>query len=120
VEGGTPSWLQEKRHERRIVLVTGSPDDPAAARAAAVLLSLDAGSHAPIALHVDSPDGTLEAALVLINVLGTLRTPVRTQCRGHVGTPAIGAVAAAAQRAAPGRTRGSASIRRACKCPEPP
>jgi ATP-dependent Clp protease protease subunit len=95
-EGGTPPWLHEKLYEHRIVLVTGWLDDAVAARAAAALMSLDA----PIEIHVDSPDGTLEAAFVLIDMLGAIRAPVRARCRGQVGTPAIGVVAAAGQRAA--------------------
>jgi ATP-dependent Clp protease protease subunit len=41
-----------------------------------------------------------KAAFVLIDVLGAIRAPVRVRCRGQVGTPAIGVVAAARQRAA--------------------
>jgi hypothetical protein len=66
-EGGTPPWRHEKLYERRIVWVTGWLDDAVAARAAAALMSLDAASDAPIEIHVDSPDGTLEAAFVLID-----------------------------------------------------
>lgn len=39
---------------------------------------------------MDSPDGTLEAAFVLIDTLGMIWTPIRAQCRGLVGTPAVG------------------------------
>ncbi len=99
-EGGTPPRLDEKLYEGRIVLLTGWLDDAVATRAAAALMSLDAASDAPIEIHLDSPDGTLEAAFVLIDVLGAMRAPVRARCRGQVGTPAIGVVAAAGQRAA--------------------
>jgi ATP-dependent Clp protease protease subunit len=98
--GGTPPWLHEKLYERRIVLVTGRLDDAVAARAAAALVSLDAAGGAPIEIHVDSPDGTLEAAFVLIDTLGAIRAPVRALCRGQLGTPAIGVAAAAGHRAA--------------------
>jgi ATP-dependent Clp protease protease subunit len=98
--GRTPPWLHETLYERRIVLVTGWLDDAVAARAAATLMSLDAASDAPIEIHVDSPDGTLEAAFVLIDTLAVIRAPVRARCRGQVGTPAIGVVAAAGQPAA--------------------
>jgi ATP-dependent Clp protease, protease subunit len=80
------------------VLVTGRLDDALAARAAAALSSLDAASDAPIEIHVDSPDGTLEAAFVLIDILGAIRAPVRALCRGQVGTPVIGVVVAAGRR----------------------
>ncbi len=60
-------WLQEQLFERRIVLVTGQLDDGAAAKAAAALLALDARGERPIELHLDSPDGALGAAFVLID-----------------------------------------------------
>jgi len=72
------------------VLVTGRLDDDAAAEAAAVLMALDANADKPIELHLDSADGTLDL----------LRAMLRVQCRGQVGGPAIGVVAAADHRAA--------------------
>jgi ATP-dependent Clp protease, protease subunit len=93
-------WLPEHLLARRIVLVTGRLDETAATRTAAALLSLDAAGDAPIELHVDSPDGTLEAAFVLVDTMDHLRAPVRARCRGTVGTPAVGVVAVAVHRAA--------------------
>jgi len=98
--GGSPAWLHETLFERRIVLVTGRLDDAVAIRAAAALMSLDAAGAGPIELHVDSPDGQLQAAFLLVDTLGQLRAPVRARCRGAVGTPAIGVVAAAGDRSA--------------------
>ena len=63
-------WLQKQLFERRIVLVTGRLDDAAANEAAAALMTLDATGEEPIELHLDSPGGTLEAAFVLIDMLG--------------------------------------------------
>ena len=65
-----------------------------------MLLGLDPSGAAPIELHVDSPEGTLEAAVALIDTLGMIRAPVRALCRGLVGTPAIGVVAAVGHRVA--------------------
>jgi len=93
-------WLQEQLFARRIVLVTGRLDDDAAAAAAGALMALDANADKPIELHLDSADGTLEAAFVLIDTLDLLRAMLRVQCRGQVGGPAIGVVAAADHRAA--------------------
>ncbi len=93
-------WLQEQLFERRIVLVTGRLDDDAAAKAAAALLVLDARGDRPIELHLDSPDGALGAAFVLIDAADTLRSALRVVCRGQVGGPAIGVVAAADHRTA--------------------
>jgi ATP-dependent Clp protease protease subunit len=63
-------------------------------------VALDALSDAPIEIHLDSPDGTLEAAFVLIDAIDAVRAPVRVLCRGRVGGPAIGVVAAADRRVA--------------------
>jgi ATP-dependent Clp protease, protease subunit len=98
--GEPPAWLSETLHERRIVLLTGRLDDALATRAAAALMSLDAAGARPIELHVDSPDGALEAAFLLVDTVGALRSPVAARCRGLVGTPSIGVVAAAGHRSA--------------------
>jgi ATP-dependent Clp protease protease subunit len=93
-------WLQEQLFARRIVLVTGRLDGAAAAKAAAALLALDASENRPIEIHLDSPDGALEAAFVLIDTADTLHSTLRVLCRGQVGGPAIAVVAAADHRAA--------------------
>jgi ATP-dependent Clp protease protease subunit len=99
------AWLQEKLFERRIVLVTGRLDDAAATEAAAALMILDTGGDEPIQLHVDSPDGTLESAFVLIDTLDVLHATLRAHCCGQVSGPAIGVVAAADHRSASPHTR---------------
>jgi ATP-dependent Clp protease, protease subunit len=99
------AWLQEKLFERRIVLVTGWLDADLAAEAAAALMTLDATGDEPIELHVDSPDGTLESAFVLIDTLDLLHATLRAHCRGQVGGPAIGVAAAADYRSASRHTR---------------
>ena len=99
------AWLQEKLFERRIVLVTGRLDADLAAEAAAALMTLDAIGDEPIELHLDSPDGTLESAFVLIDTLDRLRATLRAHCRGHVGGPAVGVAAAADHRSATPHTR---------------
>jgi ATP-dependent Clp protease protease subunit len=96
----TPDWLQEKLFERRMVFVTGRLDDTLVAQATAQIMTLDAFSDEPIDVFVDSGDGTLEAAFVLIDVLDAAHTTVRVRCRGQVGGPAIGVAAAADHRSA--------------------
>ncbi len=98
-------WLEEKLFERRIVLMTGLLDDGAAAETAAALLTLDARGDEPIELHLASPDGTLESAFVLIDTVDLLHSRLRVHCRGQVGGPAIGVVAAADHRVASAHTR---------------
>jgi ATP-dependent protease ClpP protease subunit len=99
------AWLQERLFERRIVLVAGRLDADLATEAAAALMTLDAMGEEPIELHLDSADGTLEAAFVLIEIVDLLRTTLRVQCRGEVGGPAIGVAAAADYRSASPHTR---------------
>jgi ATP-dependent Clp protease, protease subunit len=99
------AWLQAKLFERRIVLVTGRLDADVAAEAAVALVALDDIGDAPIDLHLDSPDGTLEAAFVLIDTLDLLRATLRAHCRGQLGGPAIGVLAAADHRLAYPHTR---------------
>jgi ATP-dependent Clp protease protease subunit len=94
------AWLQEKLFERRIVLVTGRLDADLAAEAAAAVMTLDATGDEPIELHLDSPDGTLESAFVLIDTFDLLHATLRAHCLGQVGGPAIGVAAAAHQRSA--------------------
>jgi ATP-dependent Clp protease protease subunit len=99
------AWLEEQLFERRIVLVTGRLDDDTAAKAAAALLALDARADRPIDLHLDSPDGALGAAFVLIDTAETLRSALHVLCRGQIGGPAIGVIAAADHRTAAPHTR---------------
>ncbi len=93
-------WLREQLFQRRIILLTGRLDEFVAGETTAALMSLDAIGDAPIDLYLDSPDGTLEAALVLIDTLDALRAVVRVHCRGQVGGPVIGVVAAGDRRSA--------------------
>jgi ATP-dependent Clp protease, protease subunit len=99
------AWLQEQLFERRIVLVTGRLDDDLAAEAAAAAVTLDAIGDEPIEFHLDSPDGTLESAFVLIDTFDLLHATLRAHCRGQVGGPAIGVAAAADHRSASPHTR---------------
>lgn len=102
---GLGGWLEEQLFERRIVMLTGRVDADAARRAAAALVALDADSARPIELHLDSGDGDIGAAFVVIDILGALRASLRVRCRGQVGGPAVGLVAAADHRVAASHTR---------------
>ena len=97
---GTPPWLQERLFGQRAIFLTGTVDNPAATRAAAELMLLDATGPEPIQLYLNCPDGTLEAALTLMDTLDLLRSPVRAQCFGQVGGPSVGVLAVADTRVA--------------------
>ena len=97
---GLGDWLNEQLFERRILTLTGPLDDGAACRAAAAMTALDAGGAEPIELHLDSADGNLGAAFLVIDAIGALRASLRVRCRGQVGGPAIGVLCAADRRVA--------------------
>jgi ATP-dependent Clp protease protease subunit len=75
-------------------LVSGRLDAGFAAEAAAGLMTLDAIGDEPIELHLDSPDGTLESAFVLIDTIDLLHATLRAHCHGQVLGPAIGVATA--------------------------
>jgi ATP-dependent Clp protease, protease subunit len=103
--GRLSAWLREKLFDRRIVLLTGELDDSLANEIVAALLSLDAISDEPIDLYVDSPDGTLGAAFALIDILENVRASIRIHCRGQIGGPVLGILAAGARRFAAAHAR---------------
>ena len=98
-------WLDEQLFERRIVRLNGRLEDDAATKVATALLALDARATDPVQLHIDSADGALGAAFVLIDTIDTLRSTLRMFCRGQVGGPVIGLMAARCHRAAAPHTR---------------
>jgi len=95
-----PDQVYERLFERRIVLVHGELDDAAATSLCAQLLTLDAERNEPIRLEVQGLSAELAAALTVMGVLDVLRVPVRACAGGQVGGPAIGILAAAAERRA--------------------
>jgi ATP-dependent Clp protease protease subunit len=95
-----PDWLREKLFERRIVMLTGPLDHALAAQVQAQLLALDAPDAEPIVLHVDSADGALAAAFVVMDAMDALSAPVHALCRGRIGGASLGVVASAARRTA--------------------
>ncbi len=86
--------------ERRIVLLTGHLDEPAASRAAAAVMLLDADGDEPIDLHLACPDGELDAAAMLAETLELAGAPVSVSARGTVGGAALAALAAGDRRLA--------------------
>jgi ATP-dependent Clp protease protease subunit len=83
---------------RRIVVVHGDLDGDRASETAATLMTLDALGDEHIELRLHAPGGTLEAAMVLIDVIDVLGVPVHTTALGVVGGGAVGVLAAGARR----------------------
>src|SRR5436305_12670121 len=98
--GGLPDFLTAQLFERRQVFLTGVLDSAGATSLAAQLMTLDALGDAPITLYIASPDGTLEAALTLIDTLKLLRSDVRAHCLGRAGGPSLAVLAVADRRSA--------------------
>jgi ATP-dependent Clp protease, protease subunit len=95
-----PDQVYERLFERRIVLAHGELDDEAATSLCAQLLTLDAERNEPIRLEIQGLAAELAAALTVMGVLDVLRVPVRAYAGGQVGGPAVGILAAAAERRA--------------------
>lgn len=86
--------------ERRVVVVAGRLDGAAAGEAAMALAALDGSGDGPVDLRLDCPDGDLEAALSLMDVVELTGVTVRVTCVGSAGGPAVGVVAVGHRRAA--------------------
>jgi ATP-dependent Clp protease, protease subunit len=97
---GSPDFLEREMFARRVVFLTVQLDATLAMRTAAELMTLDAAGADPIDVHVGCPDGTLEAALSIMDTLDLLQAPTRGHALGEVGGPAIGIVAVCRQRTA--------------------
>jgi len=82
------------------VLAHGELDDEAATSLCAQLLTLDAERNEPIRLEVQGLSAELAAALTVMGVLDVLRVPVRAYAGGQVAGPALGILAAVAERRA--------------------
>jgi ATP-dependent Clp protease protease subunit len=92
--------LAEQLWRRRVVLLSGRLDLPAAEAAIGRILLADADGPEPIQLYVHCPDGDLAAAVVLTETLQLVRARVIALATGTVGGPVVGAYAAARVRRA--------------------
>jgi ATP-dependent Clp protease, protease subunit len=103
-EGRSPApmeeWLQQRLFDQRVVLLQGSLDSVTASRVAAQLVALDALGGHRITMHMNSADGDLEAALLLMDTMDALHVPVHAIATGSVGGAVLGVLAAAGQRSA--------------------
>jgi len=95
-----PEWLQAQMFERRVVLLSGRLDDLLATAVATQLMTLDGSGDEGIQLHLNSAEGTLTAALTLMDTISALGVPVEAICTGRAKGPALGVLAVASRRLA--------------------
>ncbi len=86
--------------EQRVVWIRGSLNDLSATAAASQLMTLDSTGDEPIQLFINSGDGTLTAALTVMDTMAALGVPVEAVCTGRAEGPALGVLAVADRRLA--------------------
>jgi ATP-dependent Clp protease protease subunit len=97
---GPAEWLRRQLLERRVVGLLGTLDDRCATEVAAALMTLDATGDSAVELQIDSANGTVDAAMALMDVIDLLGVPVHAWCSGRAGGPAVGVLAVCGSRVA--------------------
>lgn len=90
--------LAEPLLAHRVVMLRGYLDAALATSVAGQLMALDAWGDGRVQLHIGSPGGELDAALMLMDTIGAMGVPVETIGSGEVSGPAIGVLAVARPR----------------------
>ncbi|HUY07868.1 MAG TPA: ATP-dependent Clp protease proteolytic subunit [Candidatus Dormibacteraeota bacterium] len=91
--------------DQRVIWIRGRLDDLAATTAAAQLMTLDGSGDDKIQLHLSSGEGTLTAALTLMDTIAALGVTVETVCAGRAEGAALGVLAVAHPRLATAHCR---------------
>ncbi|MGC2192407.1 MAG: ATP-dependent Clp protease proteolytic subunit [Candidatus Dormiibacterota bacterium] len=99
-ESPLTEFLEARLFEQRVIWVRGRLDDLVAMMAATQLMTLDGSGDDPIQLHLNSGEGTLTAALALMDTIAALGVPVEAVCAGRAEGPALGVLAVADRRQA--------------------
>lgn len=91
--------------DRRVIWIRGRLDELVATGAATQLMTLDGSGDDPIQLHLNSGEGTLTAALTLMDTITALGVPVEAVCIGRAEGPALGVLAVCHRRLAAHHSR---------------
>jgi ATP-dependent protease ClpP protease subunit len=75
------AWMHRQLFDRRIMLLSGDLADHAVNGVGVALMTLDATGDDPVQLQIDSGDGTIAAALALMDIIDLLGVPVRASAR---------------------------------------
>ena len=97
--------VRDRLFEQRVVFLWGPLDDVTASQLAAELMTLDATGDDPVQLHIDSPGGSLQAALCLVDVIDLLGVELTATCVGQAVGPALAPLAVAHHRRATAHAR---------------
>lgn len=92
--------LQDQLLARRMILVSGVLDDPAAARLSAQLLALDADNTAPVRMELQNLHADLQPVITVMGILDMMHAPVHACVSGEVTGPALGLLASCPHRTA--------------------
>jgi len=98
-------WLEALWFDRRMIWIQGCLDELVATAAATQLMTLDGSGDGAIQLHLNSGEGTLTAALTLMDTISALGVPVEAVCTGRAEGPALGVLAVAHRRQATSHSR---------------
>lgn len=98
--GDPAEWVRRQMLERRVVGLFGPVDERCATEVAAALMTLDATGDSAVELQIDSVDGSVDAAMALMDVIDLLGVPVHAWCTGRAGGPAVGVLAVCGHRVA--------------------
>jgi ATP-dependent Clp protease, protease subunit len=93
-------WVRSRMFDQRTVLISGELDTTLATAAAAELMTLDAEGDDLITVHLDCPEGSLDAAFTLMDVIDLVGVPVTTVCVGRLAGPPVGVLAVGDRRLA--------------------
>jgi len=85
---------------KRIVVLKGFVTSQAASDAVAILHLLDTAGAEPVQLHLNAPDGDLNAVFAVIDAIELMKAPVQALVTVEVGGGALGILTAAQQRSA--------------------
>jgi ATP-dependent Clp protease protease subunit len=90
--------LRDRLLEHRIILATGHLDGARASELCARLVMLAAAGEEPVRLHLQTPDGELEAAFAAADTVHAVTCPVDVLVLGQVGGPPLAVLTAARRR----------------------
>jgi ATP-dependent Clp protease protease subunit len=97
--------IRRQLFDRRVVTLGGRLDEEEANRVGVALMALDATGDESVHLQIDSGEGSVGAALTLMDIIELLGVPVRAMCMGQAIGPSVGVLAVCHHRMVSPRAR---------------